>query len=296
MESKKKEFELVYLNDSPEEEPISIMPYGATGSGKTWFAGTAGDRTLIINTGKGLSTLKAPAFRAKHDYNPMLVNINLGPNSHDQTCDAIDYAFTHWLDRFDTIVIDDASSLRRGAMWKAIQINSDLNKSTTLANEKKFGTIVPQVQDYGEEMSVVEQFLSSYTDIFKSHNKHFILTAHEKLSFKKGDKIGDPPILVKIRPGFTGTSFPDTVPGFFDEVWWFHVEGKGERRKFRATTLPSEKITAKTRWNGIFKEDEEDCNFLNIVERIRSFQRKHTKDQIKAIEQETNERQLLGAK
>lgn len=273
------------LSQTNQSEPITMLIYGASGSGKTRFAGSAGNRSIIINTGDGLTTLKSPGFKqAFPGVDPMVINIPLGPGSHDQVCDTIDYLFDKELNNFDTLIIDDATALRRGAMWKAIQINSDLNKSPTLANAKKYQTIVPQVQDYGEEMNVVAQFLAAHIPVFKQNNKNFILTAHEKLSYRKGEKIGDPPILSKIRPGFTGTSFPDDVPAFFDEVWWFNVVGKGEKRKFRATTLPSEMLTAKTRWHGLFKEIEESITFPEVERRIQSFLGTHTPDEVLALE------------
>lgn len=246
-----------------------MLIYGASGTGKTYFCGTAGDRTLYMNIGSGIATLQSPAFTTKHQSNPLVVTIPLGDSSHDMVCDTIDYYLQKRRDEFDTMVVDDASALRRGAMIKAVQINADLNKSTTLAQAKKHGHIVPAVQDYGEEMSVVESFLSDYTEIAKSHNVHLILTAHERLTYKKGGKIGDPPVLTKIRPGFTGQTFPDTVPAFFDEVWRFSVVGKGSSKRYRITTEGSELVTAKSRHGGVFKEEEESLDFPTVVKRIK---------------------------
>ena len=53
------------LVDYKAGEAWTVLIYGPTKSGKTWFVGSAGSRTLLVNTGSGLATLQSPAFRAK---------------------------------------------------------------------------------------------------------------------------------------------------------------------------------------------------------------------------------------
>ena len=258
------------LSAMPFAESLTMLIFGGSGTGKTYFAGTAGSRTLFINIGAGMATLQAPDFTDKYKVDPLVVTIPIGMESHDTITDTLDYYIQSKSDEFDTIVIDDASSLNKSAMYKAIQVNSDLNKSQTLANYKSLGEIVPGIQDYGEEMNIVADFLRQYTEIAKGANKHLIVTAHERLTYRKAQKPNDPPTLVKIRPAFTGQTFPDQVPGYFDEVWRLTVVGRGASLRHRITTQPSEILTAKSRHGGVFKEEEQDLDFPTIVQRIKA--------------------------
>lgn len=275
--------EATRLQAMPFAESLTMLLYGGPGVGKTFFCGTAGDRTLYFDIGSGIATLQAPDFTKKYASNPLVVRIPLGDDSHDMLCDTLDHYIQKRRDEFDTVVVDDASSLRRGAMIKAVEINMDLGKSSTGANAKKHGMIVPVVQDYGEEMSVVEKFLADYTEIAKASNLHLLITAHEKLTYKKGQKIGDPPTLVKIRPAFTGQQFPDTVPAFFDEVWRFYVVGRGDKKQHRIITQPSELLVAKSRHGGVFLEEEKNLDFPTVVQRIKARKYIPTDDGLVAV-------------
>jgi hypothetical protein len=276
--------EAVRLSAMPFAESLTLLIYGGSGTGKTYFCGTAGSRTLIINIGAGLATLQAPNFTDKYKVNPLVATIPVGMDSHDGICDTLDYYIQSKSDEFDTIVIDDASSLNKSAMYKAIQVNEDLNKSQALANFKRLGQLAPGIQDYGEEINVVGDFLRQYTEIAKASNKHLIITAHERLTYRKAQKPNDPPTLVKIRPAFTGQTFPDNVPGFFDEVWRFTVVGRGASLRHRITTQPSEIIVAKSSHGGVFKEEEQDLDFPHVVQRIKSFKYVPVGDELQAVE------------
>lgn len=62
-------FEPTFIDDSEDDfNPNSgwlLLLYGASGVGKTWFAGTAQD-CLYLNTGQGTDTLNSPLFKLKH--------------------------------------------------------------------------------------------------------------------------------------------------------------------------------------------------------------------------------------
>lgn len=259
------------LSAMPFAESLTMLVYGASGSGKTYFAGTAGTRTLIMNIGSGIATLQAPDFTAKYQANPLIITIPVDhAGSYDVLTDNLDHYLQNRSDEFDTIIIDDASSLHRSALNKAVQINADLQKSQTIHTLNKHGVIVPVVQDYGEEMNVITHFLSTYTEVAKSLNKHLVITAHVKETWKKALKIGDPPTLSRVRPAFTGQTFPDAVPGYFDEVWYFDVIGRGDKKKYRIKTMGDEIIVAKTRHGGIFSELESNLDFQTTVQKIKA--------------------------
>lgn len=274
------QLELIRLDDLPKGDGETFLNYGSAGCGKTFFAGTAGSRTLIINNGGGMNTLLSPLFQSKYKgCNPIIVTVAEKMSERgvfntaevfDEICDSIDYYLKNHHEDFDTVVIDDVTQLRRGAMNKALELNDESGKSNTLKNfVKKFDLVSPAVQDYGVEMNLIEQFIASYTTTLKEAGKHFILNAHERQTFGKPAKIGDVPPLLETRPGFTGQTFPDQVTMYFDNVWHFEVVSGGSNRVYRVTTQGHETLVAKTRWGGVFETIETNPNFPDVIRRIR---------------------------
>lgn len=273
--------EFVQLNDIPRGEGESFLNWGSAGCGKTWFIGTAGSRTLILNNGMGMTTLQSPLFRSKYPgYNPIVVTLSekLGARGiynaatiHDAMCDTIDKALKEFPDKFDTIAIDDGSAMRRNAMNKAMELNFGTGRSKTSEQiVDKYGVVIPAMQDYQTEMNIIEHFVCSYVDLAKQAGKHLIVNAHCRDSFSKGDKMGDAPILLKSGPSFTGVDKnPDGIAQFFDNVFFMEVVGGGNQRVYRATTAGHEKLTAKTRWGGVFETVESNPDFLKFIERIK---------------------------
>lgn len=267
------------LDSLAKGESETFLIYGGSGTGKTWFAGTAGDRTLFIDNGNGINTFHSPLFQQKVGANPIIISIGEKMEgrgvfddaiAYDLVCDTIDYALQKFPEEFDTIVIDDVTQLRKSALNKGLEFNQNTGKSQTLKNIKeKYDMVVAAVQDYGAEMSLVEQFIAGYTTTCKQAGKHLIMNAHERLTYRKGEKIGDPAVLAKTSPGFTGQTFPDAVTAYFDHVWYFQVVGAGSQRVWRATTQGREDLAAKTRSGGVFEPLEENPNFLDCIRRIR---------------------------
>lgn len=273
--------EFTTLNDLPKGEGESFLVWGGAGSGKTWFIGTAGNRTLIINNGMGMTTLQSPLFMSKHPgYSPILANLREkikargvydAATVHDATCDTIDKALKEIPDKFDTIAIDDGSALRRNAMNKALELNQGTNRSKTQEQiVDKYGLVVPAMQDFQTEMRIIDHFIGSYIDLAKQNGKHIIMCAHERLTFAKGEKMGDERKLIRKAPLFTGTDTnPDIASQYFDNVFYMECVGGGNQRVYRATTAGHETLNAKTRWGGVFETVETNPDFLKFIERIK---------------------------
>jgi hypothetical protein len=276
----------ITLNELKPAEALSIMYYGGAGTGKTFFLGTAGSRTLIIDTGKGIETLLSPLFRSKVGSNPIIVSVRERMGRLDAipeiavaldcVYDVISHAVTNFRDKFDTIAIDDMTEIRRWAMFKGLELNQQLGRSKSRESAQKSGHIVPAVQDYGMEMGVVEQFCVATTDFCRENSLHLIMAAHERVEYDKPkDKdgrilIGGTPTVRAIRPGFTGQTFPDDIPRIFDEVWHAEMIGGGEKgTAWRARIYGDEVISAKTRHGGVFTTVEVDPNFLRMLKRIK---------------------------
>lgn len=272
--------EFKQLNEIPRGVGETFLIYGGSGTGKTRLAGTCGDRTLFIDNGNGKSTLQDPGFLKAIGANPIIVSLNekLGPRGvfdsatvYDAICDTIDYALEKFPERFDTIVVDDATQLRKGALFKGLEINQKTGKSQTQKNVvEKYDIVVPAVQDFGIEMNLIEQFIAGYTVICKEAGKNFIINAHERLTYRKGDKLGDAPVLAKTSPGFTGQTFPDAVPAYFDNVWYTQVVGSGSNRVWRIMTQGHESLTAKTRMGSLFPSVMDNVNMLTVFEKLKT--------------------------
>lgn len=269
------DFKPITLAEHQDYESWLLLLYAKTKSGKTWFCGTAGPRTLYINTGDGLATLKSPEFLSKYpDSKNMIVqdfseDIRNGKaNAFDLICDYIDWAFEYRKDDFDTVILDDATALRRYARNKAFDLNNQQRNSprpNRIQNYQK-----TEIGDYGIEMDMILWFLGNYIEFFKENRKNFVMTAHERHIFGKPANQGAEAPLIAVKPSFTGKSSPDDVAAFFDEVWRMEAIGGGTRRQYRAITIGNEIYAGGSRHNGIFKEKESNPNFLEMLSRIRA--------------------------
>lgn len=269
-------------------ESVIMLPYGGSGVGKSVFVGSAGPRTLIINIGKGITPLLSGWARQKFykDGLPIVATIDEEINrktgffdkadAFDKIMRSIDWAMDKFPDRFDTIAVDDATALKAFAMNKGLELNQEFVRSQTAAKaraEKNFGSFVPAVQDYGAEMDLIDKFVADTVSFCRAEKKHFILTAHERFTYKKlkdntGKVIGEE--VDKTRPGFTGRTFPDEITAHFDLVWRFETFRTGGGSIYRAQTEDRMNIKAKSRYPGVFKDPEQFPNFLEIVARIKA--------------------------
>lgn len=259
------------LSELTPSESITGLIYGASGTGKTFFAGTAGSRSAIINIGNGIETLLAKDFKARYgSSNPDIITISESQDStgylksataFDNVCREIDKLLER--EDIDTVTVDDCTALRYYAMNKALILNSDINMSQSLQTSRKYKSRIVAVQDYGREMALIEEFISTYTEIFKQAKKNLLLIAHERILYRKAKNIGDEPTVARILPGFTGQKFPDTVPAYFDCVWRSTVKKSG-KAIYEIKTVPDGISTIKTRQGGSLPETITDPNFLTI--------------------------------
>ena len=270
-------FQVYRLSLLPKSESIAVLGYGGSGVGKTWFAGTAGDRTAIVDCGQSpLDTLKSRAFiETIGKIDPLIVPIRERLNSKriplgkafDEMCRATDYLLTKHLDDFDTLIWDNSSAVRRFAMIRGIVINKeqDLSQSQTKLESYKIPIIA--IQDYKMEMQIMEWAINTYIDACKAEKKNFIVLAHRREIFRRSSKIGDQPTLIGIRPDFTGEKSVDVIPAPFDEVWYFEIAGGGQ---YRMRTKGTDIIIAKTTAGaGPLNEFEVNPHFLKLLKRIR---------------------------
>lgn len=276
------------LDEIKPWESVIMLYYGGSGVGKSVFVGTAGPRTLIINIGNGITPLLSGWARKKYYSQGLPIVATIGEekdrktgffvaaDAFDKVKTAIDWAMDKFPDRFDTIAVDDATALKAFAMNKGLELNEDFMRSKTAAQaktEKNYGAFVPAVQDYGAEMELIDNFVADTVKFCREEKKHFLLTAHERFTYKplkdqSGKKIGEE--IDKTRPGFTGRTFPDEITAHFDLVWRAEAIRTGGGVIYRAQTEDRMNIKAKTRYPEVFKDPEQFPNFLNIVARIKA--------------------------
>ena len=268
-------------SDVPVSDADSWLIYGGAKEGKTWVAGTAGDRNLFISIGNGHKTIQSPAFKKLVGANPILKIIRenldkfgccLQPTAFDEVSLYIDYALENFADEFDYVTVDDGTALSRFALFKGMKDNWDRGqKSKSWAVMRDNHVISPVVQDYGAEMNMIYQFIYGTISLCKQHNKQFILTAHTRETWikRQGAQIGEQKELKSITPAFTGETFPDVVQGAFDNVIKMEAVGGGTNTVYRPLTAGDEKVVAGMRNAGIFETVERNPNIARFAERIR---------------------------
>jgi len=200
-------------------DPVRVLPWGKSGSGKTYGAGTF-PRPCFLDYDRGLGTLFAPDFLRKYPGQKILHRsfveksfkgpIPIAYNAYDDSCKFFDEMMKR-SSEFDSWVIDSGTMLSNFSQTKAVILlgTKEYNfQSKTQEQALSYGMLVPKVQDYGAERSLVEQFV----DMVLSTDKHVVMVCHEK---EQRDKAGD---LVAIVPRLTGQS-DESVPLRFDEVY-----------------------------------------------------------------------------
>ena len=266
--------EVIKKSNLKPASSISVLVWGPTKSGKTHFAGTAGNRSLFISNGMGDETLQHSDFKNLDNFiiKVPFDELENKQRSFDLVDEAVDFGLTNA--EVDTIIVDDASAQTRSGMIRALEFNASMDKSKTLSKiiASKFNDIHLTPSDYGTEMEMTAQFWAHVISDCKRASKHFILLAHERNVFKPPAKIGDQATLIKQTPAFTGADKnPDRIAGMFD--WVFHTEKKqsGDTTLYQARTNGDSTCLAGVRGKGqeVFKTLENNPNFLEMLKRVR---------------------------
>lgn len=269
------------LNEIDATDSIHCLIYGPAGSGKTVICGTAGDRTLYCNVESRLATLQSKWFREKHKFNPFVITVTEPPlpdggaKAFEELTNKMSEILNKHSADIDIIIIDGVTALRNFMMNRALEISQSVSGSKTLAKlqtinkGKTIDFIAMEMNDYKAEMTLMSNFIWYMKDYCVPNKKHFFMTAHERKEYTSGAKVGDNPILESVRPGFTGRTFPDDIPGLFDLVWHTETLGSGDQTKYYARTASDAVLQAKTCYGGIFKTKEENVNILEVIKRIK---------------------------
>lgn len=214
------------LRDYQRSKKFQALVYGRSGSGKTAGAGTF-PRPVFMDFDKGIATLTNPFFVGKYGLRDIeyeqFTERNIVKGGIVKTHNAFDDAFLYFekmmkpdkRDTFDTWVIDTATSLSEVALNKALIFMGGEQLSKTHAVALNTGVVVPKIQDYGAERSLIEQFVA----MVKATDKHFILLCHEKELYEGDTVVGRVPLL-------TGKGV-EAICSQFDEVYNLQPQRQG---------------------------------------------------------------------
>lgn len=208
-------------------DPLRVLVFGRMKVGKTFGAATF-PRPVFMDFDRGIATAFGPDFVRKYgvkrivarqfyerSYKGPIVQLH---NAYDDACRFFDEMMKQ-PDEFDTWVIDSLTMLSEYAMNKAVVLLGSKEyhyMSQTHKEALAHGLLLPKVQDYGAERSLVEQFV----DMVLSTPKNVVAICHEK---EIKDRDGN---TIQITPLLTGQS-REAVPLRFDEVYWINARRRG---------------------------------------------------------------------
>ena len=203
---------------------VQVLVYGRSKAGKTFGALTF-PRPVVMDFDRGIATASNPDFVRLHGVRDIeyeqfsekqvsALGVPLGHNAFDDACRYFDKMMRpDKVGTFDTWVIDSGTTLSETALTKTIVLLGGKSgfkgiKSETHSNAMAFGLVVPKIQDYGAERSLVEQFVT----MVLGSGKHVVFICHEK---EKTDDAGN---TIAIEPLLTGKG-TEAVSLLFDEVY-----------------------------------------------------------------------------
>ena len=231
---------------------LNAIVFGRYKMGKTEGASTFPRPNFICCDPGGLDTVLSPGFRQRHpevDLSKLHYEYFLetqrdarGVNTNHEAFDSAYRYFDtcmkggEWKspttgrtykigpDDFDTWVLDSATTLFMHARNKAVQLLGDPSfagkaLSNTFKAAQAKGLIVPKMQDFGAERSLVEQFISALL----TSGKHVLVLAHEREWTEQDGTVSE------ITPMFTGQSV-EVIPLMFSNV--MRLMGRPQGDKF----------------------------------------------------------------
>jgi len=223
-----------WIEEWKPDDAFQVLVYGQSKVGKTWGALTF-PRPVVMDFDRGAATARNPEFVKAYGLRKIFfetfpeTNVSRGiPLTHNAFDDACKY-FDEWMkptgkwrgvevgrNQFDTWVIDSGTTLSEHAQYKAVIVMGGMKLSKTHGEAIQHGLLIPKIQDYGSERSLVEQFI----DMVKGSGKNVVLICHEK---EQTDSNGN---VTGIVPLLTGKS-TESVPLKFDEVYNLRIKKVG---------------------------------------------------------------------
>jgi phage nucleotide-binding protein len=218
-------------------DTVKVLVWGPYMTGKTTFAGTAPkpfffdlDKKMLPLAGK---EIEYETFVGNNAWNSLLKKLKEVSERED----------------IETIVIDSLSSLQDLLMGNIQRINNSLDRP-------------PQIQEYGQFMVLMRQFLSDLTSI----PKHIIVTAHEQMIQDETTQE------IFITPLIYGKQFPGRIGMWFDEVYHMEVETTRDgKTTYKVRTHPYRKYKCGSNLQGLDALEEPD--FQAILKKAKGYRK-----------------------
>lgn len=252
-----------------DKDPIiQAVVMGQSGVGKTWLAGTFPRPNFFDFDGK-VGVLRNPDFVKKYgivsaEYEQFSEKqrsqgFAINHNSFDDAC----RYFDSWMapakrGLFDTWVIDSGTFLIEASRSKALIVLGANKRSNTFDTAMKTGLAMMQMQDFGGERSLTEQFIR----MVKDSGKNLLVNVHQREDY---DDKGN---LIRVQPLFTGQSV-QIIQAMFKDVWHLKVQGAGSTTR-RVLTAEYDGIHSSRSELGIGTITDPD--YTKIIAKIRERQ------------------------
>ena len=259
----------------PTEDPLQVLLWGESGTGKTVRAHTF-PRTRTLDFDGGMLSVYWAIKKGIIDKDPeeiISARIREGeetdergpygfikrPGALDRATDQID-EWVEDFDSWDTLIIDSATVLNEMCMLKGMQGMKSMGLSESFNKAQTAKMYIPRIQDYGAAKNMFKQFI----DWVRSIDKNLIVICHQ---YEDTTASG---IVRMYQPLLIG-SLREEISKDFDEVWQSFVgEDKKGNRQFMIRTVGSKKYKCKSRL-GCLDDEEAAFSYAEIMKKVEAF-------------------------
>lgn len=276
-----------------------VLLYGDPKTGKTFAAGTMPGTIYVLCLGgeNELKTYFSADFLRKHPgkkgkiyYD--FVKEKLGKRGRFVDAEAFDWAGdkldemleaerTGKIPHIDSVVIDNATTLRQYAMFKSISISwgRDAKTKASMTRYRDEGMLIPGDNDYFGEQSLIQQIINWLFDL----EKHILVVTHEWKQTKQ-DRETRTRDVTRVMPLFTGKQ-RDDIPLMFDNVWRNTSIPAGRKGIISETqTVGNDMVQAGTRLGGVLDNQVRDINIASSIQEMITASGKEVQDEVEEEE------------
>lgn len=228
------------LSESVGKQPITLLPYGPSGYGKTTLWGRMAEHEELwpiycMDFDLRIQALRArlePAILDRIYSDPFRDNTIQGEAyvSASQIANNINKMDDKYKVKFKTFICDSGTFFMRAVMARVLYLDGNKPATTT-----------PQLQHYMQAMSLTEEFVSKMC----GSGRNFVFTCHEQTD--KDEALG------RIFKGVDLTGkMANRIPGYFNELWHCEISQKaGQEPAFVIRTRPDNLYSARTSFRSI---------------------------------------------
>lgn len=193
-----------------KEQRMSLLLWGASGTGKTTLACTAPGRKLLV-----LFDPDGDASIAERDDVDVVDMTQARNNIVEQFKHEGVMGISKVIDDYDTIIIDSLTNAQHMSVMHAVTVV----KGATVER--------PSLQGYGHRNALITQLVKNLLRLTAKHNKHVVFIAHEA-----SPQTSDEGVVLAITIALGG-QLVTAAPVDFSEVWCLQDTGKTRRIMIR---------------------------------------------------------------